>query len=85
MASIVGKLAAVDSWVRNRLRYCIWKDWKKSERKRKNLMPLGVAYHHAYAWSRTRKGGWAIAQSPILTTTITLERLAKRGYVSLLD
>ena len=28
------------------------------------------------AWSRTRKGGWAIAQSPILTTTITLERLA---------
>jgi hypothetical protein len=39
----------------------------------------------ARAWSRTRKGGWAIAQSPILTTTITLERLAKRGYESLLD
>ena len=48
-------------------------------------MRLGVDFHHAYAWSRTRKGGWAIAQSPILTTTITLERLAKRGYVSLLD
>ena len=27
----------------------------------------------------------SIAQSPILTTTITLERLAKRGYESLLD
>ena len=51
----------------------------------KNLMRLGVDYNHTYAWSRTRKGGWAIAQSPILTTTITLERLAKRGYVSLLD
>jgi RNA-directed DNA polymerase len=85
MASMVGKLGAVDSWVRNRLRYCIWKDWKKPERKRKNLMKLGVDFHHAYAWSRTRKGGWAIAQSPILTTTITLERLAKRGYVSLLE
>ena len=36
-------------------------------------------------FSRTRKGGWAIAQSPIKTTTITLERLAKRGYESLLD
>ena len=33
----------------------------------------------AYACSRTRKGGWVIAQSPILTTTITLERLGKRG------
>ena len=31
-------------------------------------------------WSRTRKGGWAVAQSAILTTTITLERLRKRGY-----
>jgi hypothetical protein len=28
-------------------------------------------------------GGWAVAQSPILRTTITLERLNKRGYVSL--
>jgi RNA-directed DNA polymerase len=85
LASLVGKLGTLDSWVRNRLRYCIWKDWKKPERKRKNLMRLGVDYHHAYAWSRTRKGGWAIAQSPILTTTITLERLEKRGYESLLD
>ena len=30
-------------------------------------------------------GGWAIAQSPILGTTITLERLKKRGYVPMLD
>lgn len=26
-----------------RLRYCIWYDWKKPERKRKNLIRLGVA------------------------------------------
>ncbi len=30
-------------------------------------------------------GGWAVAQSPILVTTITLERLKKRGYEPLLD
>lgn len=85
MASIVGKLKELDSWVRNRLRYCIWHDWKKPERKRKNLIRLGVDQRHAYMFSRTRKGGWAIAQSPILTTTITLERLKKRGYQSMLD
>jgi len=39
----------------------------------------------AYAWSRTRMEGWAVAQSPILITTITLERLRKRGYVSMLS
>ena len=30
-------------------------------------------------------GGWAVAQSPILGTTITVKRLKKRGYISLVD
>lgn len=85
MASIQGKLQQVDSWLRARLRHCIWHDWKKPDRKRKNLMRLGIPSGQAFAWSRTRKGGWAVAQSPILVTTITLKRLAKRGYESLLD
>lgn len=83
-ANIQGKLKQLDGWLRNRLRYCIWHHWKKPERKRKNLIRLGVKPDQAYAWSRTRKGGWATAQSPILGTTITVERLIKRGYESLL-
>lgn len=83
--SLTGKLREIDGWVRNRLRYCIWKDWKKPERRRKNLIRLGIDHDHAYAWSRTRKGGWAIAQSPIMITTITLKRLKQRGYKALLD
>ncbi|UFH34540.1 group II intron reverse transcriptase/maturase [Flavobacterium acetivorans] len=83
--SIMGKLRDIDGWLRNRLRYCIWHDWKKPERKRKNLIRLGIDQDHAYAWSRTRKGGWAIAQSPILGTTITLKRLKQKGYQSLTD
>ena len=82
-ASINQKLTELDGWLRNRLRYCIWTDWKKLERKRKNLIRLGIRHGQAYAWSRTRMGGWAVAQSPILRTTITLERLRNRGYVSM--
>jgi RNA-directed DNA polymerase len=85
MASIQGKLRDLDAWIRNRLRYCIWHHWKKPERKRKNLIRLGVDQNHDYAWSRTRMGGWAVAQSPILITTITLKRLEMRGYVAMLD
>ena len=85
MASITGKLGTLDSWIRNRLRYCIWKDWKKPERKRKNLIRLGIDQEHAYSWSRTRMGGWAVAQSPIMKQSVTLERLKKRGYESMLD
>jgi RNA-directed DNA polymerase len=83
MASMQTKLKELDGWLRNRLRYCIWEDWKKSDRRRKNLIRLGIPKGQAYAWSRTRMGGWAVAQSPILGTTITVERLAKRGYESL--
>lgn len=83
--NIYGKLKELDGWLRNRLRYCIWHHWKKPERKRKNLIRLGVDQDHAYAWSRTRKGGWAVAQSPILITVITLKRFKQRGYRSMLD
>ena len=83
--SIKGKLKNLDGWLRNRLRYCIWHHWKKPERKRKNLIRLGVDQGDAYAFSRSRKGGWAIAQSPILGTTITISRLKRRGYISMLE
>jgi len=85
LGNIHSKLKKLDEWLRNRLRYCIWHDWKKLERKRKNLIQLGIAQGQAYAWSRTRMGGWAVAKSPILRTTITEKRLRGRGYKSMLD
>ena len=85
LASIQQKLKSLDEWLRNRLRYCIWHDWKKPERKRKNLIRLGIEQGQAYAWSRTRMGGWRVAQSPILGTTITIKRLEMRGYISLME
>lgn len=84
LANIQGKLNELDGWLRNRLRYCIWHHWKKRERKRKNLIRLGVNPRDAFRWSRSRLGGWAIAQSPILNTTITVDLLRKRGYESML-
>lgn len=85
LANMIAKLTSLDKWLRNRLRYCIWHDWKKPERKRRNLIKLGVSKCRAYAFSRTRKGGWAVAQSPILLTTITLSRLRRKGYESMLS
>ena len=66
--------------LRNRLRYCLWHHWKKPERKRKNLIRLGIEQGQAYTWSRTQMGGWPVAQSPILNTTITVKRLMRKGY-----
>ena len=85
LTNIYAKLKKLDEWLRNRLRYCIWHDWKKLERKRKNLIQLGIEEGQAYAWSRTRMGGWAVAQSPILKTTITLSILKRKGYKPMID
>jgi RNA-directed DNA polymerase len=73
-ANIVGKLRDIDSWARNRLRYCIWKHWKKSNKRMRSFIRLGVPKGHA--------GGWAIAQSPMMGTTVTIKRLQLKGYVS---
>jgi RNA-directed DNA polymerase len=85
LASMQEKLKDLDCWLRNRLRYCIWHNWKKPRTRMRNLIRLGVPAQLGYLWSRSNMGGWAIAQSPILVTTITLARLAKRGYESMLD
>ena len=81
-AHVSGKLKELDGWVRNRLRYCIWKHWKKPNKRMRSFIRLGISRGQAYAWSRSRMGGWAIAQSPMMRTTVTLERLKRKGYFS---
>lgn len=80
-ANMQGKLKYLDAWIRSRLRYCIWKQWKKPNKRMRSYIRLGVPRHMAYAWSRSNMGGWATSCSPIMKTTITIARLKKRGYI----
>jgi hypothetical protein len=78
-------LESLDRWLCTRLRYCIWHNWKKPSRRRRNLIRLGVKAEKAKKWSHARAGGWAVACSPILKTTITNARLQQRGYEAMLS
>jgi len=71
---------SLDEWTRRRLRMCIWKQWKRVRTRFQNLMKLGLDRQKALEFANTRKGYWRIANSPILSVTITNERLQKRGY-----
>ncbi len=51
----------------------------------RSLIRLGKSSGEAYAWSRTSLGGWRVACSPILGTTITIDRLKQRGYIPFLE
>lgn len=43
LASLQIKLKEVDGWIRNRLRYCIWHQWKKLERKKEEPDSFGCS------------------------------------------
>ena len=69
-----------NQWIRRRLRMYIWKQWKKVKTRFRNLQKLGITEEQAWQWANTRKGYWRIADSWILSTTITNKRLVQRGY-----
>ena len=78
-------LIRTDNWYRRRLRMVIWKQWKRIRTKLKNLIRLGINKSKAWEWANTRKGYWHIANSFILSSSITNERLRKAGYVFFSD
>lgn len=84
-ASGYEKFDRLDGWIRDRLRYCIWKSWKRPRRRYRAFRQLGVSHAWAmrYAWSR--KGGWRLSCSPVMRMTVTEERLKQRGYQSFKD
>jgi RNA-directed DNA polymerase len=69
-ASIYEKLKTMDSWVRSRLRYCIWKSWKQPKRRLRAFRQLGVKESWAHRYAYSRKGGWRIVNSQIMRMTV---------------
>jgi group II intron reverse transcriptase/maturase len=76
------KFEQLDGWVRNRLRYCIWKMWKKPWRRYRAFRQLGINHEWAMKFAWSRKGGWRLSCSPVMGMTVTEERLKQRGYLS---
>lgn len=85
LADMQSLLLRTDEWYRRRIRMVIWKQWKRIRTKLTNLVRLGVKKAKAWEWANTRKGYWHIANSFILNTTITTDRLRQAGYVFLSD
>lgn len=85
LADMLKVLVKVDEWFRRRLRMVIWKQWKLTKTRLKNLTKLGVNRRKAWEWANSRKGHWHVAKSQILSTSITNERLKAAGYIFLLD
>lgn len=71
----------LDRKVYNRLRICIWKQWKTIRNRYRNLIKLGLSKYYARMWSKTSIGYSRAARSPILCRTLTNAYFRKEGYV----
>jgi RNA-directed DNA polymerase len=74
-----------DSWIKRRLRMCMWKNWKKPSTKVRRLIGLGIPQGKAYQWGNTRKSYWRISKSPILHKALGNSYWSSRGLKSLLS
>ena len=85
LADMKSLLLRVDEWYRRRLRMIIWKQWKRIRTRGRNLMKLGIVKYKAWEFANTRKGYWHTARSPILTRSVTSDRLRQAGFIFFLE
>lgn len=76
---------SLESWIRRRLRMCVWKSWKKPSTKVRKLTGLGVPKGKAHEWGNSRKGYWRISKSPILHRALGNSYWSSRGLKSLVS
>ncbi|OFY18059.1 MAG: hypothetical protein A2W88_18165 [Bacteroidetes bacterium GWF2_40_13] len=85
LADMKSLLEQTDEWFRRRLRSLIWKQWKRIKTKMRNLVKLGLSKQKSWEFANTRKGYWRTASSPILSRSITNQRLTQAGYIFFSD
>ena len=74
----------LESWIRRRLRMCVWKSWKKPSTKVRKLTGLGIPKGKAHEWGNSRKGYWRISKSPILHKALGNSYWSSQGLKSLI-
>lgn len=80
LADMGSKVKEIDQWLRRRIRMCIWKSWKRTKTRVRNLIRCGIDKQKAYEWGNTSKGYWRIADSWILHRAISTEAMHRQGY-----
>ena len=83
IASMKKTLAEWNGWLCRRIRAYIWKQWKKSRTKLRNLLKLGIPEKYAWMAAMSRRGYWIIVKTGAVERAISNERLARAGFFDL--
>jgi RNA-directed DNA polymerase len=75
----------LDHWIRRRLRWLYWRQWKRPSTRRKKLMKRGLSEERARKSAYNGHGPWWNSGSSHLNEAFKINYFIKLGLISLLD
>jgi RNA-directed DNA polymerase len=73
----------LDQRLRRRIRMCYWKQWRRTRKRVRELIKLGVGERPAISVGLSRKGYWHLAKTEAINVGLSNAFLAKQGLTSL--
>ena len=83
IASMKNAIDDLNGWLYQRIRMCIWKQWKLPGTKKRHLISLGIPEYFAHMASNSRKGYWRTVNLTTVKRALSKERLVRWGFYDL--
>jgi RNA-directed DNA polymerase len=75
----------LDSWLRRRLRACLWTQWKQPRTRARKLRHLGLKEHQVWAVAGSQRGAWRLAKSHSLHLAMNNAYWQAQGLIPTMD
>jgi RNA-directed DNA polymerase len=83
-AGVKGIFEELDGWIRRHLRKILWRQWKRSVTRARNLMRLGLSEVRAWQSSTNGHGPWWNSGASHLNQALPMKFFNRLGLVSLM-
>jgi RNA-directed DNA polymerase len=85
LAEVKGIFEELDGWMRRKLRCLLWRQWKRSYTRAKNLMRLGLKEEQAWTSATNGRGPWWNSGASHMNQCLPKSFFDRLGLVSLLS
>jgi RNA-directed DNA polymerase len=85
LAEVKGVFDELDGWIRRKLRCILWRQWKRTYTRAKNLMKRGLGEERAWRSATNQRGPWWNSGASHMNQCFPKGFFDQRGLVSLLD
>ena len=85
LAEVKGIFKELDGWIRRRLRGVLWRQWKRTCTRGRNLIRLGLDEERAWRSATNGRGPWWNAGASHLNQALPKQHFDALGLVSLQD